>query len=213
MRTNVQIFCTLILKTGVLYDTMEVWKKEGRKRRFETPPRRGLKARREVCLRGGSRGVQKSFMQNASARRRQMAARSFLCPNAANKRTCTGSAFPHAGRGRAKAAGGARGWQTVLPQVRQDLHRGALIRMLVAAGQKRRGSAWVANRPAASKTRLAPGERLSACRSRQGKSAGGAHGWQTVLPQVRQDLRRGELFRMQVAAGQKRRGRVRRQAL
>ena len=125
MRTNVQIFCTLILKTGVLYDTMEVWKKEGRKRRFEAPPRRGDKARREVCLRGGSRGVQKSFMQNASARRRQRAARSFLCPNAANKRTCTGSAFPHAGRGRAKAAGGARGWQAVLPQVRQDLHRGS----------------------------------------------------------------------------------------
>ena len=156
MRTNVQIFCTLILKTGVLYDTMEVWKKEGRKRRFEAPPRRGLKARREVCLRGGSRGVQKSFMQNASAWHRQRAARSFLCPNAANKRTCTGSAFrtpvtsgksrrgsawvtnrpaankrtctgsafPHAGRGRAKAAGGARGWQTVLPQI-SGLARGS----------------------------------------------------------------------------------------
>lgn len=151
MRTNVQIFCTLILKTGVLYDTMEVWKKEGRKRRFEAPPRRGDKARREVCLRGGSRGVQKSFMQNASARRRQRAARSFLCPNAANKRTCTGSAFPHAGRGRAKAAGGARGWQAVLPQVRQDLHRGSAYPHAGCGRAKAQGSAWVASRPAASK--------------------------------------------------------------
>ena len=128
---------------------MEVWKKEGRKRRFETPPRRGLKARREVCLRGGSRGVQKSFMQNASAWRRQMAARSFLCPNAASKtRLAPGSAYPHAGRGRAKAAGGAHGWQAVLPQVRQDLHQGALIRMPVAAGQKPQGAhGWQAVLP------------------------------------------------------------------
>ena len=172
MRTNVQIFCTLILKTGVLYDTMEVWKKEGRKRRFEAPPRRGLKARREVCLRGGSRGVQKSFMQNASARRRQMAARSFLCPNAASKtRLAPGSAYPHAGRGRAKAAGGAR----------------------------------VASRPAASKTRLAPGSAYPHAGDIRQKPQG-AHGWQAVLPQVRQDLRRGALIRMPVAAGQKPQG-------
>ena len=93
-------------------------------------------------------------------------------------------------------------------QVRQDLHGGALIRMPVAAGQKPQGGARVASRPAASKTRLAPGsayphaghirekpqggarvasrpaankrtctgERLSACRSRQGKSRRGRTG-------------------------------------
>ena len=63
----------------------------------------------------------------------------------------SGRAFPHAGRGRAKAAGGARGWQTVLPQVRQDLHRGSAYPHAGRGRAKAQGSAWVASRPAASK--------------------------------------------------------------
>ena len=142
MRTNVQIFCTLILKTGVLYDTMEVWKKEGRKRRFETPPRRGDKARREVCLRGGSRGVQKSFMQNASAWRRQMAARSFLCPNAANKRTCTGERLSACRSRQVKAAASARRRASRAAASKTGITRGnALSARRSRQGKSRKGSA------------------------------------------------------------------------
>ena len=85
-----------------------------------------------------------------------------------------GSAYPHAGRGRAKAAGGAHVWQAVLPQI-SGLARGSAYPHAGRGRAKAAGGARVVSRPAANK-RTCTGERLSACRSHQGKAAGGSAG-------------------------------------